>query len=71
MYTNLKDNSNKDTGGPTKQMLIKKAALLFAQLETSYVWTCCGEQFSQACSTMDVDGEGMDMSVDVRGIGST
>ena len=32
-----------------RQELIKTANLLFAQLETSYVWRLCGQVFSQAC----------------------
>lgn len=71
MTTFLKDNSNKDTG-PTRQELIKTANLLFAQLETSYVWICCREQLSQSCSLLAFVGEAMDVSivVAVGGIGS-
>ena len=57
MITFLKDNSNMDTG-PSRQELIKTANLLFVQLETSFVWMCCGEQFSQACSLLAFVGRG-------------
>ena len=36
-----------DTGG-RKQELIKTANLMFNQLETSYVWVVCGDQFRAA-----------------------
>ena len=38
-----------------KQELIKTANLLFAQLETSYVWSLCGEQFKMACDNAEKD----------------
>jgi hypothetical protein len=71
MNTYLQSNSS-DTG-PTRQELIKTANLLFAQLETSYVWTSCGEQFSQACRKLERGGMGAEVSFtggDVGGIGS-
>lgn len=72
MANYLNDPPDSDTG-PTRQELIKTANLLFAQLETSYVWTCCGEQFSQACRGLDRGGEGAEVSFaggDVGVIGS-
>lgn len=39
--SNKVKEDGKEEGGSRRQELIKTANLLFAQLETSYVWTLC------------------------------
>ena len=50
----LEDSPASETG-PTKQELVKTANLLFAQLETSYIWKYCGDQFGIACKDLKID----------------
>jgi len=72
MSNYLQKNPTSDKG-PTRQELIKTANLLFAQLETSYVWNSCGDQFSQSCKRLRVNNAGAEVSFtggDVGGIGS-
>ena len=54
-----------DTGG-RKQELIKTANLMFNQLETSYVWVVCGDQF-RAASARAADTDSGDT---VGGVGA-
>jgi len=56
LYPNA-PNSETDS---SRQELIKTANLLFAQLDTSYVWTMCASQFEHAC---DVQGAESDPDV--------
>ena len=51
-----------------KQELIKTANLLFAQLDTSYVWTVCGQHFSNACD--DNNQDDVDEGDEVGAVGS-
>ena len=56
-----------DTGG-RKQELIKTANLMFNQLETSYVWVVCGDQFRAASArAADTDTDSGDT---VGGVGA-
>ena len=76
IFRTLYHMSNYQQENPTNtsQELIKTANLLFAQLETNHVWTCCGEQFSLACRQLEEEqGGGEDVSFlggEVGGIGS-
>ena len=51
-----------------RQELIKTGNLLFAQLETSYVWTLCGHHFKEACVRPDDDDDNTD-TVGAVGVG--
>ena len=67
----IKDSSNEASyGGPSKQELIKTANLLFAQLETSYVWTCCGEQFDDACGRLSLGDSDANFSFNGEEVGA-
>ena len=69
--------TNTEGGDLRKQELIKTANLMFAQLETSYVWALCGEQFretscleNRSCTPVQRSGGGAEVdSVGAIGAG--
>ena len=64
--------SNQGAIGASRQELIKTANLLFAQLETSFVWAALGTHFTLAVETVneEVKGEGELKRGEVGGVGS-
>ena len=51
MFHLQSSTSSSDEAGVSRQELIKTANLLFAQLDTSYVWTMCAKHFQSACQS--------------------
>ena len=65
--------SNQGAVGPSRQELIKTANLLFAQLETSFVWAALGTHFTLAVEKVGEEiqhGEGELKGGEVAGGGS-